>query len=86
MSTPLESLSWYIQQTADLTEQEKISVTGALQALSDKAVAFLLQVFQDDPEFVSIFAKNLLAKKDAFAKGDDELFETILETQQADCN
>lgn len=86
MSTSLESLSWYIQQSTDLTEQEKVTVTGAVQALSDKATTFLVQVFQDDPEFVSIFAKNLLAKKDAFAKGDDELFETVLETQQADCN
>jgi hypothetical protein len=86
MSTSLEHVTWYIQHSTSLTEQEKIAVTGAIQSLSDKAVAFLSQVLHDDPEFVSIFAKNLLAKKDAFEKNDDELFETIVETQQAECN
>lgn len=86
MSTALEDVTKLLHDEEELTDDEKTMVSEAVQALSEKALTFLRQVFQNDPEFVSVFAKNLLAKKDAFAKEDNELFETVLDTQQAECN
>lgn len=85
MNTELDTFSHYIQQATDLSEEEKTTVIEAAQTLSETALTFLVKVFQDDPEFISVFAQNLLQKKAAFANDDNELFATILEAEQFDC-